>query len=79
MFGKFGIWELIIILVIILLLFGTKKLRNVGGDLGAAMKNFKKAVTDGDKQEEEKPAVEQKDADFEVSAKEKTSAETKEK
>lgn len=49
MFGKFGIWELIIILVIILLLFGTKKLRNAGGDVGAAFKNFKKAFKDEEK------------------------------
>ena len=40
--------QLILILVIVILLFGTKKLRNMGGDLGEAFKNFKKAVKDGD-------------------------------
>ncbi len=42
--GGIGIWQLLIILVIVLLLFGTKKLRNLGGDLGGAIKGFKKAV-----------------------------------
>jgi len=40
----FGPLELFFILVIVLLLFGTKKLRNVGGDLGGAIKNFKSAM-----------------------------------
>lgn len=44
--GGIGIWQLLIIAVIIILLFGTKKLRNLGGDLGSAIKGFKNAVTD---------------------------------
>lgn len=44
--GNIGIWQLLIIVVIVVLLFGTKKLRNLGGDLGSAVKGFKKAVTD---------------------------------
>ena len=43
-----GFRELIIILLIALVLFGAKKLRNVGSDLGAAVRNFKKSVNDGD-------------------------------
>ncbi len=43
-FGGISVWQLLIILVIVLIIFGTKKLRNVGGDLGGAIKNFKKAV-----------------------------------
>ncbi len=39
-----SIWQLLIILAIVLLLFGTKKLRNMGGDVGGAIKNFKTAV-----------------------------------
>jgi len=39
-----NIWSLLLILLIVLLLFGTKKLRNIGGDLGGAIKNFKKSV-----------------------------------
>ena len=45
-FGGISIWSLLLILAIVILLFGTKKLRNVGGDLGSAIKNFKKSVTD---------------------------------
>jgi sec-independent protein translocase protein TatA len=49
--------QLILVLVIVILLFGTKKLRNMGGDLGEAFKNFRKAVKDGD--EAETPKVDQ--------------------
>ena len=45
-FGGISIWSLVLILGIVILLFGTKKLRNVGGDLGSAIKNFKKSVKD---------------------------------
>jgi sec-independent protein translocase protein TatA len=59
MFGPGGIsiWQLLIILVIVVLLFGTKKLRGMGGDLGTAIKSFKKSVkedgTEEGKEEEE--------------------------
>ena len=43
-FGGISIWSLLLILAIVILLFGTKKLRNVGGDLGSAIKNFKKSI-----------------------------------
>jgi sec-independent protein translocase protein TatA len=44
--GGISIWQLLIILVIVLLLFGTKRLKNLGGDLGGAIKGFKKAMSD---------------------------------
>ena len=44
--GGISIWQLLIILVIVALIFGTKKLRNIGGDLGGAVKGFKKALSD---------------------------------
>jgi len=47
-----GLNELLILLVIVALLFGTKKLRGIGGDLGSAIKGFKRALKDEDKQEE---------------------------
>ena len=47
--GGIGIWQLAIILVIVLLLFGTKRLRNLGGDLGNAFKGFKNAISDDNK------------------------------
>ena len=43
-FGGICLWHLLIILVIVLMIFGTKKLRNMGGDLGTAIKGFKKSV-----------------------------------
>lgn len=45
-FGGISIWQLLIVLAIIVLLFGTKKLRGIGGDLGNAVKGFKKAVSE---------------------------------
>lgn len=47
-----GIWELLIILAIVLILFGAKKLRNIGSDLGGAIKSFKQSMK---QEEEEKP------------------------
>ncbi len=44
-----GIWQLVIILVIVLLLFGAKRLRNIGGDLGSAVKGFRTAIKDEEK------------------------------
>lgn len=55
-----SIWQLLIILAIVLVLFGAKRLKNVGSDLGGAIKGFKKAVADEDKKEEEKATAEQK-------------------
>ncbi|PKL96619.1 MAG: twin-arginine translocase subunit TatA [Gammaproteobacteria bacterium HGW-Gammaproteobacteria-8] len=40
-------WQLLIVLLIVLLIFGTKKLRNIGGDLGSAIRDFRKGVNDG--------------------------------
>jgi sec-independent protein translocase protein TatA len=44
----FSIWQLLIVLAIIVLLFGTKKLKNIGSDLGGAIKGFKKAAQEGE-------------------------------
>jgi sec-independent protein translocase protein TatA len=50
-----GVWELVLLFLIVLLLFGTKKLRTLGGDLGSAIKGFRSALNDEtvDKQVEE--------------------------
>ena len=53
-FGGISIWQLLIILVIVLLLFGTKRLKNIGSDLGGAIKGFRKSMNDGEKNEGEK-------------------------
>lgn len=50
--GGISIWQLLIILVIVALIFGTKKLKGMGGDLGGAVKGFKKAL--GDEKADEK-------------------------
>ena len=47
--GGISMWQLLILLVIVVLVFGTKKLRNLGGDLGGAIKGFRKGMEDDDK------------------------------
>jgi len=79
-FGGISLWQLAIVLVIVILLFGTKKLRNMGGDLGSAVKGFKKAISDGEAKadsdekasvvKDEAPKLSKEDADF--AAKEKS-------
>jgi sec-independent protein translocase protein TatA len=49
--GGIGIWELMILLLIIMVLFGTKKLRNIGEDLGGAIKGFRKSMHDTEQAE----------------------------
>jgi sec-independent protein translocase protein TatA len=64
-----GFRELLIILVIALILFGAKKLRNVGSDLGAAVRGFKKAVNEGeDEQAKQLNDLTGKDAEFQERA-----------
>ena len=46
--GGISIWQLLIILLIVVMLFGTKKLKNLGGDLGGAVKGFKEALSKED-------------------------------
>ena len=52
--GTFSIWHWLVVLIIVLLIFGTKKLRNLGSDLGGAIKSFKHSMKD----EGEKPETE---------------------
>lgn len=63
--GSIGIWQLVIIAVIVVLLFGTKKLGSIGSDLGASIKGFKKAMREDEAKEkgeaQDKP---EPDADF---------------
>ena len=55
--GSFSIWHWLVVLVIVILVFGTKKLKNIGGDLGGAVKGFKDGLKDGGTAPEEKPEV----------------------
>lgn len=45
--GSFSIWHWLVVLLIVVLVFGTKKLKNIGGDLGGAVKGFKDGMKDG--------------------------------
>lgn len=60
-FGGISIWQLVIVLVIVVLLFGTKKFRNIGGDLGNAVKGFKKAMSE---EEDPQRQISKDDAGF---------------
>ena len=85
MLGGISIWQLLIIFVIVILVFGTKKLRNLGGDLGGAVKGFKNAINDdGKKADDEKEATQQasiahdeKDASFDSTVEKQDAAESK--
>ena len=53
-FGGISIWQLLIILLVVLVLFGRKKLRSIGSDLGQGIKGFKKAINDDESKENDK-------------------------
>ena len=54
--GSFSVWHWLIVLLIVVVIFGTKKLRNIGSDLGGAVKRFKDGVRDGTASPEEPAA-----------------------
>ena len=54
-FGGISIWQLLIVLAIIILIFGTKKFRSIGSDLGSAIKGFRNSVKDDDTRNDDKP------------------------
>jgi sec-independent protein translocase protein TatA len=63
--GGISVWQLLIILVIVVLLFGTKRLKSLGSDLGSAVKGFKKSVSDDEQTTAISDNTEQKqDAEF---------------
>lgn len=61
--GGISIWQLLIILLIVVMLFGTKRLRGLGGDLGGALKGFKNAMNDESKGDDQAADAQAKDAD----------------
>ena len=73
-----GFRELLVILAIALLIFGAKKLRNIGSDLGAAVRGFKKSMNEGEDEESAKKLArdEPPDADFNASKGERDSADS---
>ncbi len=54
--GSFSIWHWLIVLLIVIMVFGTKKLKNIGSDLGGAVKGFKEGMKDGGTTPEDKAA-----------------------
>jgi len=62
--GGISIWQLLIVLAIVILLFGTKRLRNFGGDLGNAVKGFRKAMDNSDEENKDAPKITEEDADI---------------
>ena len=72
--GSFSIWHWLIVLVIVMLIFGTKKLRNVGQDLGGAVKGFKDGMKDASATDkpEEVPPTQVSGQTIDVEVKEKT-------
>jgi sec-independent protein translocase protein TatA len=73
--GSFSIWHWLIVLVIVLLIFGTKKLRNVGQDLGGAVKGFKDGMKDAsatDRAADAEPPQQVSGQTIDVEVKEKT-------
>ena len=75
MFGL-GIWELLIILAIILIVFGPKRLKNIGSDLGSAIKGFRSAVKE-DEPETAQPAEKVIEGEARSAAEEPTPSEAK--
>ena len=55
--GSLSIWHWLIVLLIVVMVFGTKKLKNMGGDLGSAVKGFKDGMKDGSTSADDKPAA----------------------
>ena len=71
--GSFSIWHWLIVLLVVVLIFGTKKLKNMGSDLGAAVKGFKDGMKDGSAPD--KPVADassQQSKTIDVEAKEKS-------
>jgi len=75
-----SIWQLVIILVIVLVLFGAKRLRNVGSDLGSAVKGFKTAMNDEDSKKDDASLLKKEEGDViegEVTSKTTSESESK--
>ena len=62
--GGISIWQLLIILLIVVMIFGTKRLKDIGQDLGGAVKGFRKAMSDSEKEADDPRQLGKPDADF---------------
>ena len=63
-FGGISIWQLLIVLVIVIAIFGTKRLKTLGSDLGGAVKGFRSAMNEADKDTTEQIGDQSEDANF---------------
>jgi len=64
-FGGISLWQLLIVLLIVVVIFGTKRLRNIGTDLGGALKGFRSAMTEAEEETDEaKQKLKEPDAGF---------------
>jgi len=77
MFANVSIWQLLIVLVIVIAIFGTKRLKTLGSDLGSAVKGFRSAVNDADKDSAGELDDKTEDANFENTPVEETSKENR--
>ena len=69
--GSFSLWHWLIVLLIVVLVFGTKKLRNIGNDVGGAVNEFKKAMKDGQVADDKEDGVTGTTIEGEVTSKTK--------
>lgn len=72
--GGISIWQLLIVLVIVIAIFGTKRLKNIGSDLGGAVKGFRKAMNEAEQSPGDPKQLGQADAEFSESAEHKHEA-----
>lgn len=77
MLSNVSIWQLLIVLVIVIAIFGTKRLKTLGSDLGGAVKGFRSAMNDADKDTTEKISNQSEDASFDNTPAEEPSKESK--
>lgn len=70
--GSFSIWHWLIVLLIVVLVFGTSKLKNLGRDLGGGIKGFKEGLKEGQEDQPKKVTNESRAETVDVSAKEKS-------
>lgn len=75
--GGISLWQLLIILVIVVVIFGTKRLGSIGSDLGGAVKGFRKAMNDAEKEDDDPAKLDKPDAEFSEASSEQESEQTR--
>jgi sec-independent protein translocase protein TatA len=75
--GGISLWQLLIILVIVVVIFGTKRLGSIGTDLGGAVKGFRKAMNDAEKDDNDPAKLDKPDAEFSEASSEQESEQTR--